>query len=216
MVGTEVVIEAIRVEGVTKLFGATAALRGVCATFRGGTVTFIEGGNGAGKSTLLGIVGTVIKASSGRVTYGSLGDDRVRVRAHMGRVGHESQCYRDLSARENVTIAARMYGVEGAGAWLDVMERLDLSGLGDRRVGSLSRGQKQRVAIARAIVHRPAVLLLDEPWSGLDARSSEALVRVIRAERDRGAVVVAVSHVAEHARALGAERVRLEGGRVVE
>ena len=205
-------IKRIRVEGVTKLFGSTAALRGVSAVFEAGSISFLEGGNGAGKSTLLAIMGTVLKASRGVVQYGELGLDRRMVRAQLGWVAHDSHCYRDLTAQENVALAARMYGMEPSAAWSSVASRLDIVGFANRRVGTLSRGQKQRVAIARALVHRPGVLLMDEPWSGLDQRACSRLVELLGEERDRGAIVIAVSHVAEHAARLGARRLRLERG----
>jgi heme exporter protein A len=85
----------------------------------------------------------------------------------------------------------------------------------DRRVGTLSRGQRQRIALARALVHGPSVLLLDEPWTGLDAASAALLERELVAERERGTLVVVVTHAADQAERLRARRVRLEGGRIV-
>ncbi len=215
MVEAAAVIRAIRVEQVTKLFGATAALRGVSMRFDAGAICFLEGGNGAGKSTLLAIMGTVMKASSGRVEYAPGITNRRQIRGAIGWVAHESHCYRELTGEDNVRLAARMYGVDADTAWKSVCGRLDLGGFGRRRVGELSRGQRQRVAIARALVHRPAVLLMDEPWTGLDLDASERLGAVLCEERDRGALIVAVSHVREHAEMVGARRVRLERGRIV-
>jgi heme exporter protein A len=88
--------------------------------------------------------------------------------------------------------------------------------LASRAVGALSRGQRQRIALARALVHSPSVLLLDEPWSGLDRSSSELLERAVLEERDRGALVIVVSHEPELAERLSALRVRLENGRIVQ
>lgn len=208
-------IERISVERVTRLFGATPALRGVSTEFERRTITFLQGPNGAGKSTLLAVIGTVLSPTSGRVRYEPLGDDRELARGHIGWVSHDSHCYRELSARQNVELAARIHGVDPERAWLDVSERLAIAPLAARNVGTLSRGQRQRVALARAIVHAPSVLLLDEPWSGLDTASGERLEKVVQEERDRGAIVVVVSHATGIAERFGARLVRIEEGRIV-
>lgn len=208
-------IERIDVQRVTRLFGATPALRGVSASFEAGTITFLEGPNGAGKSTLLAVIGTVLRPTSGSVVYHPVGDEPERVRAHIGWVSHESQCYRELSARQNVELAARLHGVDAERAWQRVCARVGAEAFADRSVGKLSRGQRQRVAVARALVHDPSVLLFDEPWSGLDVASAERLGRVLTEERDRGAIVIVVSHTPGTAERFGARRLRIADGRIV-
>lgn len=208
-------VERVEVKKVTRTFGATAALRGVDVTFEAGTVSLLEGPNGAGKSTLLAVIGTVLKPTSGRVEYVPFGHAPEVVRAHLGWVAHESHCYRELAARKNVELAARIHGLEPGPAWERVAPRLDIAHLADRRVGTLSRGQRQRIALARALVHGPSVLLLDEPWTGLDRRSAELLEVVLLEERAKGALIIVVSHEEGVAERLGARRVRLEHGRVV-
>jgi ABC-type multidrug transport system ATPase subunit len=207
-------IERVEVRGVTRLFGATPALRAVSASFSAGSITFLEGPNGAGKSTLLAVIGTVLAPTAGDVIYHPLGSEPERVRPHIGWVAHDSLCYRELSARENVELAARVYGVDVEGAWARVARRVGAEALADRRVGTLSRGQRQRVALARALVHEPALLLLDEPWSGLDRASAEHLQQALLEERARGALVIVVNHADGLADRLGARCVRLENGRV--
>lgn len=209
-------IDRIEVRGVTRLFGATPALRAVSTRFDAGSITFLEGPNGAGKSTLLAVIGTVLAPNSGEVVYHPLGTDLELVRPHIGWVAHDSLCYRELSARQNVELAARVYGVEVAGAWDRVAKRVGAESLADRRVGTLSRGQRQRVALARALVHEPSLLLLDEPWSGLDRASAEYLQNVLLEERARGALVIVVNHADGLAERLGAHCVRLENGRIVQ
>lgn len=204
----------IEVRKVTRLFGATPALRAVSARFDAGSITFLEGPNGAGKSTLLAVIGTVLAPTSGEVVYHPLGSDLELVRPHLGWVAHDSLCYRELTARQNVELAARVYGVAVEGAWERVARRVGADPLADRRVGTLSRGQRQRVALARALVNDPAVLLLDEPWSGLDRASAEHLQNALIEERSRGALVIVVNHTDGLAERLGARCVRLENGRV--
>lgn len=201
--------------GVTRMFGATAALRGVDATFEAGTITLLEGPNGAGKSTLLAVIGTVLRPSSGEVVYEPLGADPEQVRAHLGFVAHDSHCYRELNVRENLGFAARVHGLDPTSSWEQIKSRVEIAHLAERRVGALSRGQRQRVALARALLHSPSVLLLDEPWTGLDRRSAEQLEAVLFAEQKRGTLIIVVSHGEGIAERLGARQVRIERGRVV-
>ena len=208
-------IDRIVVEGVTRTFGGVAALRGVNAELRAGEIVALEGPNGAGKSTLLAVLATVIRPTFGRVVYDPIGDDPEGVRPELGWVAHESLLYRELSGRENVELAARLYGTDDAAACDRAFARVEASGFVDRRVGSLSRGMRQRIALARALVHSPSVLLLDEPWTGLDAASATLLERELVRERERGTLVVVVTHAADQAERIGARKLRLERGRVV-
>lgn len=207
-------VTGISVHKVTRLFGATAALRGVSCRFEPGTITFVQGANGAGKSTLLAIIGTVLRPTAGEVRYAPFGTERARARAHIGWVGHESHCYRDLSGRENVALAARLYGVTDPTAVARSAERVGAQGFWDQPVGTLSRGQKQRIALARALVHSPSIVLLDEPLSGLDRTTTDRFDDVLIEERARGGIVVVVSHRAGWAERLGGLVLELERGRV--
>jgi ABC-type multidrug transport system ATPase subunit len=209
-----VAITRIQVQKVTRLFGATAALRGVSCVFEAGVATFVQGGNGAGKSTLLAIVGTVLRPTSGEVIYGS-GLTREQARREIGWVGHESHCYSELTGRENVELAARILGHTDTAAVSRACERIRAERFFDQPVGSLSRGQRQRVALARALVGAPSVLLLDEPLTGLDAETVKHFDDVLAAEQERGAVVVVVSHTPGWAERLGAREVLLDRGRIV-
>ena len=210
-------VSRIEVRGVTRRFGATLALRQVSTSFEAGSLTFLEGPNGAGKSTLLAIVGTVLRPSSGSVWYEPFGDDLAQARRHIGWVAHESHCYRELSGRRNIELVAQIHGVPSVLAQVErVIARVGAEPFADRPVGTLSRGQRQRVALARALVHDPGVLLLDEPWTGLDIASVDRLETVIREEVARGSLVVAVTHGAGTAERLGARRLRIEGGRVLD
>ena len=209
-------VSRIEVRGVTRRFGATLALRQVSTTFEAGSLTFLEGPNGAGKSTLLAILGTVLRPSAGTIWYEPLGDDQTQARRHIGWVAHESHCYRELSGRRNIELVAQIHGLTSADQQVErVIGRVGAEAFAERPVGTLSRGQRQRIALARALVHDPGVLLLDEPWTGLDVASVDRLEAVIREEVARGSLVVAVTHGAGTAERLGARRLRIEGGRVV-
>ena len=209
-------LRAIELSGVTHLYGTNAALRDVNLRLEPGAIHFIEGPNGAGKSTLLGIVGTLLRPSRGRVRYEPFGERRELARRHIGWVGHESHCYAELTARENIRLAARLYGEREPAAVGRAVARLALEPFADQPVGTLSRGQRQRAALARALVHTPSMLLLDEPLTGLDIETSERVATLLCEERDRGTLVVVVSHTAGFAARLGGSVVALSRGRVVQ
>ncbi len=204
-------IDRLVAEDVVHRYDATTVLRGVSATFDAGTITVLEGSNGAGKSTLLGILGGLIKPSAGRVCCLPAAQSPVQMRQCFGWVAHDSHCYRELTARENIELSVSLYE---RGSWREVAERVGALGLEHRRVGSMSRGQRQRVALGRALVHSPRVLLLDEPFSGLDADGVGLLERVMIEERDSKAIVIAVSHDSTFADRIGARRVVLKSGRL--
>lgn len=146
---------AVELFGVTKRFGSVRALVGVDASFRDGRVSIVTGPNGSGKSTLLAIVGTLARPSAGRVTHGDVGTALPAIRSTLGWVGHETLCYGDLTGRENLTLAARLHGLDPAAAFARAEGRFDLASFADRPVRTYSRGQRQRLALARALVHGP-------------------------------------------------------------
>lgn len=205
----------ISLENVTKTFGPVRALVGVSCTFEHGSITTLRGPNGSGKSTLLTLVGTLARPTSGRIDHGDLGSRSGSIRASLGWVGHESLCYPDLTGRENVELAASLHGCEPHRAFALAADRFDLHAFASRPVRTYSRGQRQRVALARALVHSPALLLLDEPTTGLDATAAARLVAVLQEEAIRGATVILSTHDDAFAASLGGDLVTLERGRRV-
>jgi heme ABC exporter ATP-binding subunit CcmA len=204
----------IELRAVTKRFGAVRVLAGVEASLAPGRVAVITGANGSGKSTLLAIIGTVMRPTSGSVHHGDLGSDAGAVRAQVGWIGHDTLAYGDLTGRENLELTARLYGIDTASAVLDARARFALDGFLDRPVRTYSRGQRQRVALARALVHRPRLLLLDEPTAGLDVASTETLSRIVREEAARGAWVVLSTHDPALARLVGDDFWSLRRGKL--
>ena len=207
-------ISRIELRGVTRLFGPNVALRAVDVDFEAGPITFVQGPNGAGKSTLMSIVGTVLKPSRGVVTYAPHGSSRQLARRHIGWVAHDSHCYADLSGRENVELAARIHGLPATEAWREACARVQAERFGGQAVGTLSRGQRQRIALARALVHAPSVLLLDEPLTGLDHASVERMEQILIEERDRGTIVIVISHTQGMAERLQGRRIYMHQGRI--
>jgi heme exporter protein A len=206
----------VELRSVTKTYGPVRALVGVSATFEAGRVSMVLGPNGSGKSTLLSIVGTLARATSGKVSHGSLGKSREEVRVSLGWVGHDSLCYADLTGRENIELAARLHGLAPHAAFEAARARFELGAFAERPFRTYSRGQRQRVALARALVHSPRLLLLDEPTTGLDTAGVERLRQVVRAEAERGAVVLVVTHDEGFAKETGDVRVVLDRGRIKE
>lgn len=207
-------VTRVRAQKLVKTFGSTAALRGVDVALGPG-LTLLEGANGSGKTTLLRVLGTMLTPTSGAVDYEPLGGDLVEVRRAIGWVSHEPLAYGDLSGRANVVLAAELLGLDPAEAWSRVEARFELGRFAERPVRTMSRGQRQRVALARALVHGPALLLLDEPTTGLDRVGVGRLLDVVAEEAARGAIVVVVTHEPKLFEGLAPSRVLLERGKVV-
>jgi heme exporter protein A len=204
----------VAVEGLAKRFGPVVALAGLDFSVPAGRVLAVLGPNGAGKSTLLRLLAGLSRPSAGRVRIGACGDDRRRMRGQVGYVGHATFLYSNLTARENLSFAGRLYGVAEPGRRADaLLAEQGLEALAARPAGSLSRGQAQRLAIARGLVHDPPVVLLDEPFTGLDPTSADRLAGRVRALAAAGRAVVLVTHDLAQAAALGDRALLLVRGR---
>ena len=204
--------------GVGRHYGRRRALADISFEAEPGEIVGLLGPNGAGKSTLLAILATLLGASSGRVVYGrgQGAGDAAAVRSRIGMLGHDLFLYPELSARENLTFFGRLYGVADAGAAAaGALERAGLAARADDPVGSLSRGMRQRVALERALLHRPRLLLLDEPFTGLDQASAAALVSRLREEQVRGTITVLATHDLDVVDGLLTAAIFLRGGRRV-
>jgi heme exporter protein A len=129
-------------------------------------------------------------------------------------VAHDAMLYPALTARENLRFFARLHGVADRGRVDTLLDQMGLARRADDRVGTFSRGMLQRVAIARALVHEPALLLFDEPLSGLDAAASRTLIELLAAFRERGTAMIIVSHEMERLGRVATHIVRLAAGRL--
>jgi heme exporter protein A len=191
-------IDRVKITKLVKRYGNERALANVSLELAGKTMCALLGHNGAGKTTLLGIVSTLVRPNDGKVTYHSNGSDLqgADVRRQIGMLAHASLCYSELSARENLELFAGLYDLDGSRAVLDAM--LDRVGLEekarDRAARTYSRGMLQRLALARALLTKPSLILLDEPFTGLDRGGALALGKELGALRDAGAIVVVVTH----------------------
>jgi ABC-type multidrug transport system ATPase subunit len=187
--------------GVEKRFGRVTALAGIDFEIEAGESVAILGANGAGKSTWLRILAGLAKPSAGRFVA-EVGEGPARValarealRGRVGYVGHATLLSGELTARENLLFAARLHGRHPSRADQDaLLGELGLAEVSERRVSTMSRGTAQRVSIARGVVHQPDVLLLDEPFTGLDEASATRLSRQLGRLRSRGCSLVVVTH----------------------
>jgi heme ABC exporter ATP-binding subunit CcmA len=202
---------------VTRNFGRRRALNRVSLTCRAGELVALIGPNGAGKSTLLAIAATLLKPSSGEVLFGTqpAASAGAAVRARIGLLAHDLFIYPELSARENLTFFAALHGVSDGGALVD--EALARASLAERRddpVSSFSRGMRQRLAIERALLHAPRLVLLDEPFTGLDDDAVRKTGEHLRRVRDSGAIVLVTTHDLEAIEPLADRALVLAAGRV--
>lgn len=196
----------LRLGNTAKVYGGRVIFKGVNLTVEAGRITLLAGPNGAGKSTLLKIMAGLISPSAGDVEYG------LKDGGHIGYLGHQTFIYPDLSAVENLRFWNRLYGLPADDEILKVtLERVELAPFAHERAGSFSRGMAQRLNLARILLLSPALLLLDEPSTGLDQRSRKLLSAEITAAAKRGAGVVWISHSLDEDLAL-ADHVALLAG----
>ena len=209
-------LDSVRLSGVSKLYGRQRALTGVSLELRAGRMTVILGPNGAGKSTLVGVLSTLVRPNAGTITMGDLREPR-DVRAAIGLLAHDALVYPELTAVENLHFWGRMYDVADldarATALLDDVG-LELSAR-LRPARTYSRGMLQRLSLARALLSSPSLLLLDEPFTGLDRSGAVALAAALARAKSEGRIVVVVSHDLEAVDGLAEHVVVLKGGRVV-
>ena len=206
---------AISARGLEKRFGRSAALRGIDLEVPSGSCLAVLGPNGAGKSTLLRLGAGLARPTAGTLQVAGLAPTSRRARARIGYVGHATLLYPMLTAFENLLFAGRLYGVEEPAARAHVLlEEEGQAAVATRSVGELSSGMAQRLSIARSLVPDPSLLLLDEPFSGLDPGSADRLARRIINLRDERHTLLLVSHDLGRAAEVANAALVLAGGRV--
>lgn len=207
--------DTVTFSDVTVDFGRRRALNRVAAIFRAGQLVAVLGPNGAGKTTLLLVAATLLRPSNGHVRFGEWPRGAAGVRRSIGLVGHDLYVYAELSAAENLRFFARLYQVSNAEARVQAaLDRAGLAARADEPIGAYSRGMRQRVAIERALIHEPRLVLLDEPFTGLDEPSSEALKMRLQTLRERGCIVIVTTHDIEAVDGLCDRALLLNHGRL--
>ena len=209
----------IEVSALKKSFGKVQALSGVSFEAPRGKITGLLGPNGAGKSTCLRILSTVLRADSGRAIIDGIAvdDDSLAVRRRLGVLPHGSGLYPQLTAVENIRYYGELHGLKRAA--LDqrineLVERLDLGSIANRRSKGFSQGERTKVALARALVNRPEYLLLDEPTNGLDVMATRDLRHWLLELKKQGCCILLSSHVMQEIAALADEIVIIAHGQL--
>jgi ABC-type multidrug transport system ATPase subunit len=208
----------LSIRELSRNFGRRRALSRVSLDCRAGEIVGLLGPNGAGKSTLLSIISTLAAPSSGEVLYGGRTARQIGapVRSRIGVLSHDLHLYSELTAIENLVFFGRLYGVPDAQTVAaDALRRARLDERGGDVVSGFSRGMRQRLALERALLHSPRLLLLDEPFTGLDDASTMALIARLRELRTAGCIMLVATHDLDVGEAVLDRAVILQDGRLL-
>ena len=211
--------DRVTIDDVSRHFGRRRALSHITFQASAGTLVGLLGPNGAGKSTMMAVLATLLRPSAGRVRYGAhdATETGAALRSSIGVLGHDLFLYPELTGRENLSFFAALHGSrEPARAAETALARAGLADRADDPVASFSRGMRQRVALERALIHDPRLVLLDEPFTGLDDASTAALVGRLGALREAGTIVILATHDLDVADGLLDHAVFLRAGRMME
>ncbi len=203
---------AINLKNISKFFGRVAALRDVTSSFSRGRLYTILGENGAGKSTLLRMIAGLATPSSGSVQIFSATPRESLKR--IGYMAHASMLYDEMTALENLRYFAGLYGIDDDSRCAAELASVGLDPKLERRVGEYSQGMRQRASLARAMIHDPEVLLLDEPFSNLDASASRDVVALL-AKLKKSKTILVVTHQAALLETVHDQVVVLAQGKIV-
>jgi ABC-type multidrug transport system ATPase subunit len=203
----------ILVTNVVKQFGRFVALRGVTAEFEAGRFHAVLGDNGAGKTTLLRALAGLAHPTRGEISiFGNTPEAACR---DIGYMAHPSLLYDEMNGMENLRYFARLYGIAGDERCVEAIRAVKLDPDLTRNVGQYSQGMRQRMSLARAILHDPKVLLLDEPFSNVDAHSAREMVALLKTMRDAVKTIFLVTHQAQLLESVADEFIWMQSGQIV-
>ncbi len=208
---------AVEIDEVSKRYGYIPALRAVSLDIKQGDCVAFFGHNGAGKTTLLRIIATQIRPTSGtvRVFGQELPASGPHIRSRIGLMTHENYLYPELSIRENLNFYARLFMVDGEEPGQELIDQFGLRRWYDMNAGKLSFGLKKRADLVRALVHHPDLILLDEPFAGLDTHTCDLLVDHFQRQKEEGRTILISSHSREWMERLCDRELVFEKGRIV-
>jgi ABC-type multidrug transport system ATPase subunit len=188
--------ERVELADVSRHFGRRRAVAHVSLSIQRGDILGLLGPNGAGKSTLIGMLATLVAPNTGSITYGgrTASSAGAGVRGRIGVLAHELHLYPELSARQNLEFFARLYGLPAASTADVALASADLADRADDQVAGFSRGMRQRLALERSLLHRPRLVLLDEPFTGLDDRAVGVVSNRVKRLAADGTIVVLATH----------------------
>lgn len=208
----------IQAQNLVKSFGPRTALAGVDLSVEAGEFVTLVGPNGAGKTTLLRILATLTRPTSGTLRIASLDPSQASDDVHrrIGFLSHRTLLYDDLTAEQNLSFYARMYDLDGAQARIEsLLKQVGLATRRDDLVRTFSRGMQQRLSVARAVLHQPQVLLLDEPYTGLDPSAAQVLTDLLADLAGEGCTVILTTHNIERGLTAGRRVIVLVRGQLV-
>ncbi len=212
------VIPAVEIVNVARRFGAVQALSGVDLVVEAGEFFGLLGPNGAGKTTLISVLAGLVRADTGvaRVLGHDVVTDYRNARRLLGVVPQELVFDPFFTVRETLEIQSGYFGIRDNEAWIDeILHHLDLTARADTNMRSLSGGMKRRVLIGQALVHKPPVIVLDEPTAGVDVELRQSLWAFIRKLNRDGHTIILTTHYLEEAEALCARIAMLKAGKIV-
>ena len=209
---------ALESDDIRKTFGHFTALNGVSLTVKRGEFVTLFGRNGAGKTTYLKIAATLIRPSKGklRIQGIDISQEPEQARRHIGFLSHNTSLYRDLTPIENLKFFSRLYGVQDSESRIEaLLDRVGLRKRSREPIRGFSRGLHQRLGIARIMLHDPSLILLDEPYTGLDANAVDILNEILDEAHARGNTIILTTHDLEHGLRAASRALIIDRGRLV-
>jgi heme ABC exporter ATP-binding subunit CcmA len=209
--------DRVELADVSRHFGRRRAVARVSFTVERGEILGLLGPNGAGKSTLIGMLATLIAPTSGSIVYGGRPAKQAgpEIRRSIGLLAHELHLYPELTAKQNLAFFAQLYGLDPARVVAPALESAGLGDRGDDDVVSFSRGMRQRLALERTLLHHPRLVLLDEPFTGLDDRAVGIVRERLRALAAEGGIVIVATHDLDLAEGLVTRMAVVRSGRLI-
>ena len=208
--------DRIRLTDISRHFGRRRALTRITLDAAAGDIIGLLGPNGAGKSTLIGILATLVAPTTGDLHFGEMAAFKdAALRHRIGLLAHELHLYPELTARQNLAFFAQLYGLDARAVASPALERAGLADRGDDEVSGFSRGMRQRLALERALLHQPRLVLLDEPFTGLDDSAVGIVTDRLRRLAADGRIVVIATHDLDLADGLVTRVALIRGGKLI-